>query len=121
MRLVYPIPDEVRLEIDELNAYYNRHQITISFLPTQFGIHFMKLENRSLRLLQIGGEKLHNAVNTDYLLYNCYGPTENTVLTTAYLMDNPPDDIPIGAPVDNTKIYIVDRHRYTLQPIGVWG
>ncbi|SFT24166.1 non-ribosomal peptide synthetase, partial [Bacillus sp. 103mf] len=57
-------------------------------------------------------------------LHNLYGPTEATVEVSYY--DCPtenecvPDSIPIGQPIDNVRLYILDRCNQ-LVPIGVPG
>ncbi|MDQ0416224.1 fengycin family lipopeptide synthetase D [Croceifilum oryzae] len=55
-------------------------------------------------------------------LINMYGPTEATVNVTVY--DCYPDDeqtmIPIGVPIHNAKLYIVNEHHQP-QPVGVIG
>ncbi|WP_141554388.1 AMP-binding protein, partial [Xenorhabdus kozodoii] len=56
---------------------------------------------------------------------NSYGPTETTVIATTLKLDNqnlPPFDgaIPIGYPLPNTHIYILDTHGQPV-PIGVGG
>jgi len=54
-------------------------------------------------------------------LHNLYGPTEAAIDVTAYdcsQLDYP--FVPIGAPIDNTQIYILDG-RNRPQPIGVPG
>ncbi|MGB7606261.1 MAG: condensation domain-containing protein, partial [Lutisporaceae bacterium] len=51
---------------------------------------------------------------------NNYGPTENTVVTTSFVVDKEYDNIPIGKPIANTQIYIIDKEN-KLQPIGVPG
>jgi len=54
-------------------------------------------------------------------LHNLYGPTEAAIDVTAYdcsQLDYP--FVPIGAPIDNTQIYILDAHNRP-QPIGVPG
>lgn len=57
-------------------------------------------------------------------LINGYGPTENTTFTTAFRIprDLPEDvtSIPIGQPIANTTVYILDRHLEPV-PIGVPG
>ncbi|MGC4060738.1 MAG: amino acid adenylation domain-containing protein [Aquabacterium sp.] len=53
--------------------------------------------------------------------FNAYGPTEATVCATAHLCT--PDDTaapPIGRPIDNTRVHILDAHGRP-QPIGVIG
>jgi amino acid adenylation domain-containing protein len=56
-------------------------------------------------------------------LYNQYGPTEAHVVT-AYTLQGQPDEWPllppIGKPIANTRIYILDKHSQ-LVPIGVTG
>lgn len=55
-------------------------------------------------------------------LHNLYGPTECTVDVSYYDCDknNIPESIPIGKPVDNTQLLILDK-ACKLLPIGVSG
>ncbi|WP_282123520.1 non-ribosomal peptide synthetase [Algibacter mikhailovii] len=56
-------------------------------------------------------------------LYNEYGPTEATVWCIAHkisINDIKDDSVPIGKPVANAKIYILDENQQ-LTPIGVPG
>ncbi len=53
------------------------------------------------------------------LLMNGYGPTENTVFTACYMIpqDHPADQpVPIGRPVSNTTVYILDENRQPVAP-----
>ncbi len=50
---------------------------------------------------------------------NGYGPTENTTFTCCNVVTSPDDvtdTVPIGRPVSNTRVYVVDEH---LDPVGV--
>ncbi|NIM15012.1 MAG: amino acid adenylation domain-containing protein [Candidatus Aminicenantes bacterium] len=114
------VPEDIKLDMEQLNRFMERHYITISFLPTQVCEQFMKLENRSLRVLLTGGDKLKHFIKRRYLLVNNYGPTENTVVTTHFDVDQFDHNIPIGQPAANTSIYILDSYG-NLQPIGVPG
>jgi bacitracin synthase 1 len=99
------------------------HHITIAFLPTHMCEQFMSLENRSLRVLLTGGAKLRRFVEDvprNYRLVNNYGPTENTVVSTSFVVEDPSENIPIGSPIDNTQVYILNPDG-SLQPIGVPG
>jgi thioester reductase-like protein len=79
------------------------------------------VENHSLRCFAVGGEKL-SALNppTTYKMYNGYGPTECTIFTTNYWVKDYELDIPIGKPLDNLRLYIVDK-QFNRLPLGAAG
>jgi amino acid adenylation domain-containing protein len=118
---VYIVPGEIKLDMEELSAYYERNRITIVFLPTQVCERFISAypHHRILRLLLTGGDKLRTVVNTNYAVYNNYGPTENTVVTTSCRV-KPAKQIPIGKPTANSYIYILDAYSNPVA-IGVGG
>src|SRR5690606_12170069 len=54
---------------------------------------------------------------------NLYGPTEITLSATQYAAADGgtvPEAVPIGRPMDNTRIYLLDRYRHPVPP-GVAG
>lgn len=57
-------------------------------------------------------------------LVNAYGPTECSDDVTHYVVHTPPDEgvvnMPIGRPIINMRMYILDAHRQPV-PIGVAG
>ena len=56
-------------------------------------------------------------------LINGYGPTENTTFTCCYVMSADTcieHTVPIGRPISNTRVYVLDRHRQPV-PVGVYG
>ncbi|MDQ2088276.1 AMP-binding protein, partial [Herbivorax sp. ANBcel31] len=109
---IYVINEEIRIDCKKLNTYYEKNRISISFLPTQICEEFMKLDNSSLRVLLTGGDKLKNYIKSRYQLVNNYGPTENAVVTSSYLVKNGMwDNIPIGKPIQNTQVYILDKNN----------
>jgi amino acid adenylation domain-containing protein/FkbH-like protein len=83
-----------------------------------------------LRTLLTGGEshdpKWIRAVLQDrppQRLLSVYGPTENTTFTSYYPIREVPDgttNIPIGRPIANTEVYILDLYGNPV-PIGVPG
>jgi acyl carrier protein len=82
-----------------------------------------------LRYLIVGGDVLDPAIVRRVMrssppqhLLNAYGPTECTTFSTTYLIREIPDDriIPIGRPISNAQIYILDRHMQPT-PIGIPG
>ena len=119
---IYIIPEELRLDLLALNEYFEQEQITHGFMTTQVAYQFAtSIENHCLRYLLTGGEKLAPLTPpTNYILANCYGPTESTVCITSFDVTKPMKDIPIGAALDNTKLYIVDKAGHRL-PVGAAG
>jgi len=91
-------------------------------IPTAFG-HF--------RNLLFGGEagdpdavaKLFAAGSPPRRLVNGYGPTETTTFACWYLLDGTPEPgrvLPIGRPLSNTRIYLLDAHLAPV-PVGIPG
>jgi amino acid adenylation domain-containing protein len=86
----------------------------------------------ALEVMILGGEALPPALARDLLgalggdLFNGYGPTETTIYSTTFRVDREAlsrsvsQPIPIGRPLANTTLYILDAHREPV-PIGVPG
>jgi amino acid adenylation domain-containing protein/FkbH-like protein len=84
----------------------------------------------TLRTLIAGGEALDPKWVRAVLkgcpllrLVNGYGPTENTTFTCCALLRDVPEgavSVPIGRPISNTQVYILDPHLNPV-PIGVPG
>ncbi|MDK1494863.1 AMP-binding protein, partial [Sinorhizobium sp. 7-81] len=55
---------------------------------------------------------------------NLYGPTETTIWSSSFLFDNwteaPHQTVPIGRPIANTRVYLLDRHGAPV-PFGAVG
>ncbi|MGS2761420.1 amino acid adenylation domain-containing protein [Sinomicrobium sp. M5D2P9] len=64
-------------------------------------------------------EKLF-ALNTGARVFNAYGPTEDTVFSTAVEIFNDTQNIPIGKSVENSRSYILDDDRNPV-PDGMEG
>ncbi|HEY3323603.1 MAG TPA: amino acid adenylation domain-containing protein [Planctomycetota bacterium] len=57
------------------------------------------------------------------VLIDGYGPTENTTFTTCYTMTRQSQvgsSVPIGKPIANTTVYILDRNMHPV-PVGIPG
>ncbi|MYQ93988.1 non-ribosomal peptide synthetase [Streptomyces sp. SID4946] len=105
---------------------------TVHFVPSMLNI-FLEQEDLaktcdSLRRVFCSGEALpHGTVTAftarlDCELHNLYGPTEAAIDVSYWQADPgyPGRVVPIGRPIANTHLYIVDRDL-RLQPIGVPG
>ena len=91
-------------------------------MTTQVGCQFaMNCDNHSLRHLSVGGEKiLPLTPPAAYQLHNGYGPTECTIFTTTYPQTDFEQNAPIGKPLDNLQLFIVDKDMNRL-PLGATG
>ncbi|MBO4400577.1 MAG: amino acid adenylation domain-containing protein [Selenomonadaceae bacterium] len=116
------VPEEMRLDLEAMNVYFEKNRVTHAFMTTQVGRQFATdIENHGLKYLTVGGEKL---VTLDppksFSLINGYGPTECTILITAFKVEKAESNIPIGKPLDNVKLYVVDANGHRV-PIGACG
>lgn len=109
------------------------HQATIIKL-TPAHLSLLKdrsIESSSVKKLIVGGENLtvklasdiYKVFNKDIEIYNEYGPTETVVGCMIHRYEYEKDtsvSVPIGKPIDNTQIYILNEH-HQLIPKGALG
>ncbi|MEG4010797.1 MULTISPECIES: amino acid adenylation domain-containing protein [unclassified Microcoleus] len=117
----------------ELGEAIGLYKVTILWLTA--GLFHLMVDERiedlkGLRLLLAGGDVLsvphvqkllREAPNCQ--LINGYGPTENTTFTCCFAIARDSqisNSVPIGRPIANTQVYILDRHLQPV-PIGVPG
>ena len=123
------IPDEqTRLNPDTLVKWLAAEKITMTFLPTPLAEAIMDgpwPKETALRVLLTGGDRLRRAPRGElpFRFVNHYGPTENSVVTTAASVQ-PQGDVgeapPIGRPIANTQLYVLDTDMRPV-PVGVPG
>ncbi len=81
---------------------------------------------KSLRKLLLGGEALPVSLAAQLKtelpceLHNMYGPTETTIWSTTHLIEQVGSSVPLGRPIANTDIFILDQYLQPV-PIGVPG
>ncbi|MGH9613990.1 MAG: non-ribosomal peptide synthetase, partial [Bryobacteraceae bacterium] len=81
---------------------------------------------RCLRKLIIGGEILPSALAAQLRrqvpgdVFNLYGPTETTIWSASYRVSGGEAIVPIGRPIANTQLYILDA-RLRPVPFGASG
>jgi len=108
-------------------------KVTALFLTTSLFNQYQMLIPQALaglRILMSGGERADPASCRHLLaqapslrLVNCYGPTETTTFATTHTVTCVPrgaTSIPIGRPIANTRVYILDAAGQPV-PIGVSG
>jgi amino acid adenylation domain-containing protein len=118
---------------EEIGAAIRQHGITTLWLTAAL-FHLMVMDHldtlKPLRQLLAGGDVLSVAHVRTLLqsapalrLINGYGPTENTTFTcchTIQLADLGRGTVPIGRPIANTRVYLLDEALRPV-PIGVPG
>ncbi len=127
------VPKDVLLSPPELESLLKQQKITTLFLTTDL---FNQLTNQApamfqtLRTLLFGGAAVNPRNVRQVLkhgrperLLHVYGPTESTTFASWYEAKDVAEDattIPIGRPISNTQLYVLDRSGNPT-PIGVAG
>ncbi len=120
------LPPEAHKDPQKIIDSVAVHKVTkMHFVPSMLVAFLGYAQSRncskalsSLRQVFVSGEALMPAhvrrfyeLGTDAKLINLYGPTECTVDVSWFICE--PDErksIPIGRPVDNTQLYVLDKH-----------
>jgi amino acid adenylation domain-containing protein len=126
-RLVVAPPGQLSLE--NLGRIIHQRGVTVLWLTA--GLFNLMVEQRlsdlaGVRQLLAGGDKLsarHVRRALDELpgcaIINGYGPTENTTFTCCHVMrpgDRVPDSVPIGRPIANTTVYVLNEQLAPVAP-----
>src|SRR5690606_38662201 len=78
----------------------------------------------TLKVLISAGEAISPTIANRFTgtcrLFNAYGPSENAVCTTFYEVGSIDGQIPIGKPIQNVQVKVVNENGQ-LVPIGVEG
>ena len=133
------IPEGHKDPLEIINAISEGKVTHMHFVPSMLNAFLQYLENnrnlvsklKSLKYVFASGEALQSEHVKNFYellgenkttLHNLYGPTECTVDVSYYdcPSTNIPPSIPIGKPVDNTQLLILDK-ACKLLPIGVAG
>lgn len=123
--------DENELLSDDLSGIIQKESITTMWFTVGL-LNQLVEENiqlfKGLTTLLAGGDKLSvahiNKLKSSYPdleIINGYGPTENTTFSLTHKIEKANRyNIPIGKPVTNSSVYILDNN-YNLVPKGVVG
>ena len=118
--------DKGMLDTDQTFLQTCQHKVvTILDLPTAYWQQLIANPNNqkywppSVRLVIIGGEAAsiqhvkhwQQTFAKNVQLFNTYGPTEATVVASSYRLIESASQFPIGEPIPNTRIYILDSYH----------
>ncbi|MBD3266705.1 amino acid adenylation domain-containing protein [bacterium] len=121
------VPNESILDIPRMVELINHEKITVVTFPPSYLRAMDRVEFPHLRVMITAGETLIEQDAQYYAsrlrYFNAYGPTEASVCATYHEL-SPAEigkrPIPIGPPLANTSIYILDPNLHPA-PIGVVG
>jgi aspartate racemase len=131
---------QLPLAVPRFVDWIRRHKVTILDLPTAYWHewvnHFAELREpvpQDVRLVIVGGEKARSSalatwrtsVGNRLRWVNTYGPTEASIAVTLFEPNlaaeaELPANIPIGRPVENCRVYVLDPHLKPV-PVGAAG
>ncbi|MCM6775416.1 amino acid adenylation domain-containing protein [Nocardia sp. CDC159] len=131
-KLVVAAPDGHRDPAYLAGLIAERGVTTAHFVPSMLSVFVTDTDIRGcacLRRVFCSGEALPAATVRDFhaalgdsavQLHNLYGPTEAAVDVTYWACTPDEDSVPIGAPVWNTQVYVLDERLRPVPP-GVVG
>ncbi|MGM9977963.1 MAG: amino acid adenylation domain-containing protein [Clostridium sp.] len=115
------VPKEIIENTKKFEKYVREKNVSITILPPAY---LAQVDINNVRIITTGGSESNKNIvskikNSRYI--NAYGPTENTVCATHWekIDDIVPEKIPIGKPISNNKIYILNGNN--LCGIGIAG
>ena len=122
------VDDDIRLSPSRMVDFLRTEEITMAFLTTQvceavLDEPLAALKELKLTTMWTAGEKLHKGAKagTPFRLFNLYGPSENTLLATAFEVEAGFAGTPlIGRAVPYTQVYVLDKQGNPVPP-GVAG
>ncbi|MHC5853145.1 non-ribosomal peptide synthetase [Nostoc sp.] len=121
---LYLANKETLLPSQTLVDFLTDHKISHGFLSPSALSVLPQATLPDLQCLTVGGEacsaELAAQWGTGRRLFNCYGPTESTVNAAIALCHPNGKKPPIGQPLSNIRIYILDAHNQPLPP-GIPG
>jgi amino acid adenylation domain-containing protein len=108
---------DIRMSPEQLMSWLVKKEISIGFVPTPLAEKVLAMpwpKETRLRALLTGGDTLRvrPAPGLPFVVVNNYGPTECTVVSTStvVLPSSEQSELPpIGTPVDNAQVYILDQ------------
>ncbi|WP_431926364.1 amino acid adenylation domain-containing protein [Nonomuraea jabiensis] len=85
-----------------------------------------RLARSTLRKLVLAGEAVPPGLlerwfeHSNTPVFNAYGPSETTVTATTAVIEGPTSRVPIGRPIGNTEVFVMNRSGRPV-PVGVAG
>ncbi len=115
------IDSDIRLNLAAVNDCFEQQRVTGCIFPAYLGESFIRrFANRSLRFVDLEGDRIGSFPVRNYQVFNSYGLAETSAYCADSLISGENSDIPIGAPAPNCRIHILDPFD-NLQPLYAPG
>jgi natural product biosynthesis luciferase-like monooxygenase protein len=123
--------EPVKAEDNSIAALIQHHQVThLQCTPSMASLLVADPTTRTamsqIRSMMVGGEAFTEALASQLRqtisgkIHNMYGPTETTIWSATHTLADIDGVVPLGRPIANTQLYILDRDRQPV-PVGMAG
>lgn len=130
-RQLSQIESQIDMPSNSVADLIQRHQVThLQCTPSMASLLVADTTNRKaiaqIQTMMVGGEAFTEALATQLKqiisgqIHNMYGPTETTIWSATYSLKQVDGVVPIGRPIANTELYVLDKNLQPL-PVGVAG
>ena len=120
--VVFPEAEQ-KMSPELLLSFFENEHIALSLIPPSLLAILPYRELPDLKTLLVGGEVTPKDVQERWrqgrTLINAYGPTENTVMATAMVMDGETTYNNIGYPLSGVYCYVMDENRRILPDYAI--
>ena len=103
----------------KLLEYFEKHNINLSFMPPSLAHFFIASGRLNLSRLYVGGEIVSEVYTDKFNIQNIYGPTEFGYPTCIFNLDRAYANTPVGYPIGDTQICLIDEEGETNQSEGI--
>ncbi|MCR3759889.1 amino acid adenylation domain-containing protein [Clostridium felsineum] len=125
------VDEKAAMNFSYIRSLINEKKVTnMSIVPSMYNALLSKCKKgdlSSLRFVVLAGDRTQQNIiehsediNSKIRLINCYGPTENSVTTSAYFGMKAKEKIYIGKPIYNNRLYVLSENG-SLMPKGAIG
>ncbi len=105
---VHILSEEIRKDVRLLEAYYGEKEITCGFISPQM-LRYFKNPGNALKKVATGSERVSMMGGDGYVLYNFYGSSESAAMVSAYKVEEPMENTPIGKPAEGIEMFLLDE------------
>ncbi|WMS87321.1 non-ribosomal peptide synthetase [Pleionea litopenaei] len=114
------LDNEILLSPDNIAQYVEEEKITYAFIPPSLLRLLNEKKFNSLSVLTVGGESIDITLAKRWsrgrMLFNCYGPAENAVVSTIKQLMPDSEAVSIGRAIPGVECLVLDVNQQRLPP-----